>query len=150
MSKTAKAIILILIGVIAALAILEAFSQGLFEGVLELLAILAILGFSTLYGQDTYINPSNGHQEHIDGWSYLLVLVFGVFYFAVKRAWRYCFGIILNVFLIAALFFGAPDATDLAIWISWTCWAFFVQVMMKNHYGRIGWKREHRDSGESP
>lgn len=148
MQRKAKIIIwaflAIWLGLFGVAAYLESSVELFFAGAFWAL----IIGGSTLYKPETYINPRNGHEEHICGWSYLLVVFFGIFYYAVKRAWRYCFGIILNVLLLALVIVQSPESgiAGLLVAVSWFLWAVLVQRLMRNHYGRIGWQRAAAES----
>lgn len=148
MSKIAKAIVLLLLAVVAALSAIGIHMQGMEGSLFETLLPFAIMACFVFYDRHTYINPKNGKERHIDGWSFLLVLFFGMFYFAVKMAWRYAFGVlIVNGALIWAFLHGySLGAANL---IFWSIWAFLVQIFMRNHYRRAGWKYSHRGAARN-
>lgn len=76
-------------------------------------------------GELTFEHPSNGFQESFD-YPWLWTLLFGPFYFALKRIWVHTF--ISGV--VAIMTFGA----------SWLVYPFFSRQIIVNHYLRSGWK----------
>lgn len=146
LQKHFKDIVRVTIAIFFALGLLSGALEGVwgfFDYISETWSVhllLAMFVYATFVKRTTYINPQNGHKEHIDGWSFVLCLIFGCFYFAVKRAWRYFFGILAAVVVFIIL-------TDSGMpgWLAFLpiiLPPFFLDMFMTGHYGRIGWMRE--------
>lgn len=69
-------------------------------------------------------NPSNGYRKNLSA-CWFWVLLFGVFYFAIKGVWTHVFaGILLGIITVG---------------FSWLIYPFFASGIMRNHYLTKGW-----------
>jgi len=72
-------------------------------------------------------NPMNGHIERAySSVTWLWVLLFGFFYWAVKGVWTHAVVSALLGFLTGGL--------------SWLVYPFFAKKIIRNHYLKRGWK----------
>jgi len=70
-------------------------------------------------------NPANGHIETVYGDVWIVVLLFGCFYFIAKGIWTHA----VIGFLAALLTCG----------VSWLIYPAFAEQALLSHYRRLGW-----------
>jgi hypothetical protein len=76
----------------------------------------------------SFKNPQNGYTQSVsEVGAFLGCLVFGVFYFAYKGAWKH-----------ALISFGAAVCT---LGVSWFIYPFFAYRCVEHSYLERGWKR---------
>ncbi|GAB0058377.1 hypothetical protein SIID45300_02726 [Candidatus Magnetaquicoccaceae bacterium FCR-1] len=72
-----------------------------------------------------FMNKENEYTEEVSSLVWLWVLLFGMFYFAVKGVWRH---VLISLIL-----------SMITLGISWLVYPFFAKGIMRKHYLRMGW-----------
>ncbi len=76
-------------------------------------------------GSLRFVNPVNNHVEATTS-PWVWTLLFGPFYFAYKGLWGHAvLGTILGIFTLG---------------LSWIVYCIVAKKLLRNHYGRLGWK----------
>lgn len=81
-------------------------------------------------------NPSNGYHERVGGFSILLALLFGVFYFMAKGVWMHvAIQLVISALLLVSL--GPPGI--MLVLIMWVVYALVLPGVLAKKYLRDGW-----------
>lgn len=81
-------------------------------------------------------NPANKYREKVSGWSRLWVLIFGLFYLAVKGLWGH---VVINIAAMVLILVSLPPAIPLIWLIVYICYAFVIPNLIARRYLRMGW-----------
>lgn len=82
-------------------------------------------------------HPTNGHRETVTGLASLFAALFGLFYFAVKGAWRHF--IFQLLFIVVALVAFGPSGAVFVL-VMWVVYAAMAPSIIEAQYLRAGWR----------
>lgn len=83
-----------------------------------------------------YENPQNGWREAVPRLAWLWMLLFGVFYMALRNLWR---AALLTIGIVAFASFVAWPTLFLIVPAIWTVTALKARDMLRAYYMRKGW-----------
>lgn len=82
-----------------------------------------------------FVNPANGHQEEVNGYSSLLVLLFGGLYLIAKGLWTH-----VLIWLVTAVGLSIAIGVPIPAFVVGIIYAFLIQGILEAKYLREGWK----------
>ena len=83
-----------------------------------------------------FVNPANGHQEEVNGFSSLFVLFFGGLYLIAKGLWTH-----VLIWLVTAGGLSIAMGVPIPAFVVGIIYAFVIQGILEAKYLRGGWKK---------